>query len=148
MITLKPERMPMSFYRLAFPLAALFLLSSCATMRLERVGEEFNNASKGYLRLVRWQELDNSALAFVDEPLRADFQKRITAAEQVKVVDYRLKGMECRPQQGEGEVRVEWDYYIPPSVKVKTVTDVQKWRYLDEKDRRGWVLTTLLPEFK
>jgi hypothetical protein len=43
---------------------------------------------------------------------------------------------------------VEWDYYLPPSVTVRTVIDPQKWRYVEEEDRRGWILTTLLPEFK
>jgi hypothetical protein len=33
-------------------------------------------------------------------------------------------------------------------VKVKSVEDVQKWRYVGEKDKGLWMLKTLLPEFK
>ena len=43
---------------------------------------------------------------------------------------------------------MEWDYYIPPSVKLKTVEDPQKWRYIEKLDKKGWLLKTLLPEFK
>jgi hypothetical protein len=70
------------------------------------------------------------------------------AADQVKVVDYRIKNLECWPKKGTAEVTVEWDYYVPPSVTVKTLTDPQKWQYFEKEDRGEWVLTTLLPVFK
>ena len=138
--------------RLLLVSVILLLLPSCASWREarrnDRVAEEFLTASKGYVRVIRWHEFDKSTLFYVDEPLREDFQKRVSAIEQIKVVDYRIKNQECWPKKGIAEVTVEWDYYIPPSVTVRTVIDPQKWRYVDDEDRRGWILTTLLPEFK
>lgn len=142
----------MKFIRMLFVLLTLLILSSCAstreTIRNARVADEFASTSKGYAKLIRWNEFDKSTLFYVDEPLRKEFLKRIKAAEQVKLVDYRVKDMECWPKKGTAEVTVEWDYYVPPSVTVKTLTDSQKWRYVEDDDRRGWLLTTLLPVFK
>ena len=138
--------------RLLLVSVILLLLPSCAawreSMRNDRVAEEFITTSKGYVRMIRWHEFDKSTLFYVDEPLREDFQKRVSAIDKIKVVDYRIKNQECWPKKGTAEVTVEWDYYIPPSVTVRTVIDPQKWRYVDEEDRRGWLLTTLPPEFK
>ena len=142
----------MTFIRLLLVSVALLVLSSCQSMRESmrnsRVADEFVTTSKGYIRMIRWHEFDKSTLFYVDEPLREDFQKRVSAIDQLKVVDYRIKNLECWPKKGTAEVTVEWEYYIPPSVTVKKVTDPQKWRYIEEENRRGWLLTTLLPEFK
>ncbi len=103
---------------------------------------------KGYIRMIRWSEFDKSTLFYVDDPLRDEFQKRVDDVSEVKVVDYRVKNLVCRPKEGTAEVTVEWDYYIPPSITIRTIKDDQKWRYLEEEKRKGWLLTTLLPEFK
>jgi hypothetical protein len=142
----------MKFIRLFIVSVTLLALASCSSwresMRDDRVAEKFANTSKNYIRLIRWHEFEKSTLTYVDDKLREDFQKRIEAFEEVKVVDYRIKNQECRPKKGTAEVDVEWDYYLPPSVTVKTVKDPQKWRYVDEENSHEWVLTTLLPEFK
>jgi hypothetical protein len=142
----------MKIMRLLLVSFTLLLLTSCSSwresMRNSRIADEFVTTSKGYVRMIRWHEFDKSTLFYVDDTLREDFQKRVSAIEQLKVVDYRIKNLECWPKKGKAEVTVEWDYYMPPSVTVKTVTDPQKWRYVEEENRTGWLLTTLLPEFK
>jgi hypothetical protein len=142
----------MKFMRLLLVPVTLLILSSCQSMRESirnaRIADEFTSTSKGYARIIRWHEFDKSTLVYIDEPLRKDFQKRIMAADQVKLVDYRVKDLECWPEKGTAEVTVEWDYYVPPSVTVKTLIDPQKWRYVEDKNRGGWLLTTLLPVFK
>jgi hypothetical protein len=128
--------------------ALLLMLSACQAMHLSKVAEDFDKGTKSYVRMVRWNELDKTTLYFVDEPLREEFEKRIKGRKEVQIADYRVKYTECRPEIGEGEVTVEWDYYIPPSVKLKTVEDAQKWRYIEKLEKKGWMLKTLLPEFK
>ena len=128
--------------------ALLLLLSACQSMHISKVAEDFDKGTRGYFRMVRWNELDKAPLSFVDETLRSEFEKRVKASREVQIADYRVKHMECQPEKGEGEVTVEWDYYIPPAVKLKTVEDPQKWRYVEEKEKKGWMLMTLYPEFK
>lgn len=129
--------------------ALLLVLSACQSIRNNKMAEDFDKGTKGYNRLVRWHELENTPLTFVDDTLREEFQKRVEAYKDVQISDYRVKNAECRPDMSEGEVTVEWDYYIPPSITVKTLEDPQKWRYVDEeKKKKGWMLMTLFPEFK
>jgi hypothetical protein len=128
--------------------ALLLMLSACQAMHISKVAEDFDKGTRSYFKMVRWNELDKAPLTFVDEPLREEFEKRIKERKDVQIADYRVKYMDCRPEKGEGEVTVEWDYYIPPSVKLKTVEDAQKWRYIEKEEQKGWLLKTLLPEFK
>jgi hypothetical protein len=138
----------MKTFHLLLMSAVLLILSSCQSMRDEKVAEDFTNTSRGYLNMVRWHELEKAPLSFIDDSLREDFRKRIEAAREVKIFDYRVRNLHCDVLKGEAGLSVDWDYYIPPSVKVKSVEDVQKWRYVGEKDKGLWMLKTLLPEFK
>lgn len=130
------------------PVAALLMLASCESVHNSKIAGDFDKGTKAYFRMVRWNELDKTPLYFVDEKVRDEFRKRVEAAREVQITDYRVRNMECQPEKGVGEVTVEWDYYIPPSIRLKTVEDQQKWRHIEEKDKEGWMLMTLFPEFK
>ena len=138
----------MKYFSMMLLSALLLMLSACQSLHYMNVAEDFDKGTRSYLKMVRWNELDKAPLTFVDEPLREEFEKRIKGRKDVQIADYRVKYMDCRPEKGEGEVTVEWDYYIPPSVKLKTVEDAQKWRYIEKEEQKGWLLKTLLPEFK
>lgn len=128
--------------------ALLLVLPSCQSLRNLRSADSFNDASRDYIVMVRWHEFDKALLTFADKSVREEFGQRVAAAANVNVVDYRVRSMECQPEKGEAEVTVEWDYYLPPSVRVKTVVDPQRWSYVEENGGSRWVLKTLLPEFK
>jgi hypothetical protein len=128
--------------------ALLFLLASCQSIREGRISEDFTKGEKEYIRMVRWQEMGSTPLYFVNDPLREEFKKRVEDAKDVKIADYRIKYRDFRPGEGKADVTVEWDYYIPPSITLKTVEDAQKWQYFDTDKKKGWVLMSLFPEFK
>ncbi|HEX2769998.1 MAG TPA: hypothetical protein VHN12_12030 [Geobacteraceae bacterium] len=138
----------MKTFHLLLMSAALLVISSCQSIRDHKVAEDFTNTSRGYLNMVRWHELEKAPLSFIDDSLREEFKKRIEASREVKIFDYRVRNLECDVQKGEAGLTVDWDYYNPPSVKVQSVEDVQKWRYVGEDDKGLWMLMTLLPEFK
>lgn len=135
--------------RKILPAAMLpLLLAACTTLKNINAGSEFEKSSRNYIQLVRWQEFESAAVTHVDAAQLEEYRKRVREAGEVKVADYRVRAMECDPVKGEATVKVEFDYYRPPSVKVLTVEDVQKWSYEDENGRRVWRLKTLLPEFR
>ena len=138
----------MKTFHLLSVTAILIILASCQSIHESNVADEFDRGSKDYFHKVRWHELENVPLYFVNDPLREDFKKRVVAARKVEIADYRVKDLECLPREGKAEVTVEWDYYIPPSVKLKTVEDPQKWQYFENDEKKGWMLMTLFPEFK
>ena len=125
----------------------LFLIG-CSTLKNINVGNDFEKDSKAYLQLVRWHELESAMTTYVSASVQEEYRKKITAAGEVLVVDYRVKSMECDPVKGEASLKAELDYYRPPSVTVKTVVDNQKWSYEGEDDARFWRLKTTLPDFK
>jgi hypothetical protein len=135
-------------YRIILLFLALLTSSSCSSIKNFTVADEFEKSSKSYNQMLRWHEWEKAALAFPIGPLRAEYALRIKSAENVTVTDFRVKSLECNPVKGEAKVAIDIDYYIPPSVTIKTVEDNQRWAYIDENGQKLWRLTTLLPEFK
>jgi len=122
---------------------AVMLLAGCRTLYC--TSSEFDKTARKYDELIRWGESQKACLAYVDPALKDDCLKRGAKAGDVKVVDYRVKLTECNTEKGEATARVEFDYLSIPSTKLRTVEDVQSWRYLEKE--MIWQLTTLPPEF-
>jgi hypothetical protein len=131
-------------------LAALvaLLLNGCSTTKIALIGTECEKSTSDYIRLIRWNEFENAMVTYVDAPLQEEYRKKVEAAGEIKIVDYRVKTKVCDPVKGEAAVKVELEYYRPPSVTVKTVIDSQKWSYEGPEDQRVWRLKTSLPEFE
>ncbi len=136
--------------RIVLASLALLSLCGCSYWRHWNAKGDFEESSRGYNKMVRWQEQENACLLYVDQSIRDQFLERVKAAKEVKIVDYRIKTLECETDRKHATATVEMDYYIPPSTTVKTLEDVQKWTYVEDevKDVFGWRLTSLLPEFK
>jgi hypothetical protein len=109
---------------------------------------DFEKSAKKYNQMLRWHELDMAGLAFADESLKEAYAERAKAAKGVKIADYRVVLQECAPETKTAKVVLDIDYYIPPSVTLKSVEDVQRWEYVDINDKKTWKLKSLLPEFK
>ena len=128
-------------------LSSLLVIAACSMPFMVR--KEFDKSSGEYGRMLRWQELERAADTYVAASLRDEYRKRIVAARDVKVVDYRIKSVQCDPKGKKGEVTMELDYFASPSTTVKTVVDRQQWRYEDGAgEKKGWRLESLLPEFR
>lgn len=138
----------MTIKRILLATMITLLLAGCSTLKNINIGGEFEKSSRSYIQLVRWQEFESAAATYVSPPLQEAYRERIKAAGEVKVADYRVKMMACDPVKGEATVKVEFDYYRPPSTRVHTVEDLQKWSYEGDDDQRNWRLKSLLPEFR
>ncbi len=130
-----------------FLYVSIVIVSACST--LTNLREDLDNTVIAYNDLLRWNEL-NKAKYFVDESLRQEFEARIKAAKNVKIVDYRIVDMDFKAERGEQIVEVEFDYYVSPAYIVKTLIDKQKWSYvyIEKGKKKNWRLMTILPEFK
>ncbi len=127
---------------------ALLSLSACSYWRNMTAKQDFDDSSREYNRLVRWQEPEQACQLYVDKAIREQFLAKVQAAKEVKIVDYRVKSVECEVERNEATAKVELDYYIPPSIQIKTLEDTQKWVYVEENGNRFWQLKSLFPEFK
>jgi hypothetical protein len=127
---------------------ALLSLGACSYYRDWSLRHDFEESTREYNRQVRWQETEQACMIYVDKAIREQFLARVKAAKEVKIADYRIKTLEWEKGQKEATATVEMDYYIPPSTRLKTLEDVQKWVYVEGKEFTGWRLVSLFPEFK
>ena len=119
------------------------ILAGCETLYPYR--EQFDKSSRDYNRMVRWSELNQAAVNYADKATRSDYEKHLAAAKGAKIADFRVKSVDYDEEKKSAEVLVEFDYYGPSGLTLKTVEDRQQWHYV-EKD--GWRLTSMPPAFQ
>lgn len=100
-----------------------------------------------YNDLVRKHMLDAASL-FTTETVAREYEARAAAAKGMRMIDYRIVAVKYDEKKNEAEARVEIDYYSLATYRMKTLTDNQKWAYLEERGSKQWRLTSPLPEFK
>ena len=91
----------------------------------------------------------------VDLEQRESYAKAAEALRRrnISMVDARELARECRSDRGVAEATFEFDYFVLPDNRLKTVTDRQKWVYREEnkakpEQEEGWKLVSPLPLFK
>lgn len=130
----------------------VLMLCSCSYVlqaKHANMREEFDRSSKDYNKLLRWREVENAGMIYMDAGLRDAFMK---SAEEIKkrgvtITDYRILTSECLPEKNTADMLVEFDYFTLPSNRIKTLTYRQNWVYLDTEQKKGWQLKSGLPPF-
>ena len=112
------------------------------------VAQRFDDTYPEYNRLVRWQEHQNACLGFADPSVKEECLARARTAKGASMADYRVKRVDVDSAKGTATVRVEFDYYVLPSTRLKTLEDVQEWRYEQVDGKERWRIVTPLPDFR
>lgn len=139
--------MKLVLLRVLVLLAGCLLMSAC--VHETGLREQFEKNTKDYNRMLRWQEMHRAVAMYADPASRDDFMAR---ADQIRtrgvtITDYRLLTSECFPDKKSGEVVAEFDYYILPSNRIKSLTYRQEW-FLEGESQPGWKVRTPLPPFE
>lgn len=121
-------------------------LAGCRNTYL--VADRFEESSREYNRSIRWQELEQACLAFAGAGVKDECLARAKEAKGASMADYRVTATELDPEKGTAMVRMEVDYYILPSTRLKTVEDVQQWRYEEVDGAERWRIITPPPAFR
>ncbi|MRR58514.1 MAG: hypothetical protein EG824_09925 [Deltaproteobacteria bacterium] len=133
--------------RIMLPILFIALLGGCETMTKQNISNDMEECSKSYNKMIRWRELDMAGAVFAPKELQEEFSRKVQAAKNVTVTDFRVKNYQCSPEKGEATVIIDIDYYREPSVTLKTVEDTQQWKYVQENETKRWRLMTLPPDF-
>lgn len=135
----------MTWLKMAVLLVSVMILSACANMMGMR--DEFDKSVKSYNRMLRWHEIENAGMTYLDKDLRDDFMKKAETLRNrgVTMADFRILTSECFPEKKSGEVIAEFEYFILPSNKLKSLTYRQEWVYQDLLS--SWKLKSGLPAF-
>lgn len=129
---------------LLFVVAVLLMLSGCSSMKATR--ESLDENLRSYNQSLRWQE-GPSAVSLVAEVMKPQYLDMATGFNRVRIVDYRVKAVDLKPEQKRATVLVEYDYHLKSGLTIKTVLDTQKWEYVDSVKPEGWRLTSYPPAF-
>lgn len=137
-----------SCVKLGIILLCCLMTGACASRMGSR--EEFEHGMKGYNRMLRWHEVENAGMVYAEPELRDAFMESAAAIKKrgVTITDYRILTSECLPEKGTAEVIAEFDYYILPSNRIRTLTYRQQWVYREIGETKGWRLKSGLPSFE
>jgi len=137
----------------------LCCLLSAACVSDVNVRSEFEKSVKQYNSKLRWQEIESAGLLFMETD---KLEAYMASAEAIKkkgitITDYRILASHMLPEQPAGDTVgnavVEFDYYILPSNRIKTLTYKQDWvhREVGKRDyfkQMSWKLKSGLPAFE
>ena len=122
----------------------LLMLAACHSLP-GGTGEELQRNVRDYNRMQRWQEGGEAVTRFVPPRHQPDYLRRAGEGHSPHIVDYRVGPVSWQTPGSVAVVPVEVDYYLPPSVTVKTIVDKQEWSYAEGQ---GWKITSPPPEFR
>jgi hypothetical protein len=132
-------------------LVVILSLSGCSAYQNANRQKSCNKIIDSYSKLIRWQGPESAALSIVSTEQKETFNQEVESFRKrgVSVVDYRIRAKQCLADKKQAEATVEFDYYVLPDSRVKTVIDRQTWIYQEEtaKEIEGWKLTSPLPNF-
>jgi hypothetical protein len=128
------------------------LLFSCLTFTAcasrPDLSGEFDRSAKAYNRMLRWHEIENAGMTYIEPEQQEQFLKQAETLKKrgLSVTDFRILSSRYLPERKAGDVVAEFDYYILPSNRIKTISYRQEWIYLESI--KSWKLKSGLPLFE
>lgn len=121
-------------------------LVGCATP--VGLSEKLDRNVKSFNRMLRWHEVENAGIAFIDPEQQAGYQKQADLLRKsgISVTDFRILTTQYNPEKKSADVVAEFDYFILPSNRIKTISYRQEWLY--RENIKEWKLQSGLPAFE
>jgi hypothetical protein len=112
------------------------------------IRDQFEKSVRAYNRMLRWQEVENAGITYIEPRLNDDFQKQAEFLKKrgTTITDFRIITTQYYQEKKTGDVVAEFDYYILPSNRIKTITYHQEWFF--QEDIKNWKLRSGLPLFE
>lgn len=131
-----------------YGLFLLIALSGCSSLGLQSVDKLGELSREEFVAALRWKQWSVAA-SFMQEEHREAFKKTFTNLALLNITDVRQVGLQMAGDGRRFTTTLEMDYYILPSVTVKTFAFDQSWVYFDGKDssEQGFRITTPFPPF-
>ena len=128
-------------------LSMLLLLMICGCGVLNSREDDRKAAFDNFTKYLRYQLYPAAASYFIPE-LRDEFLDRMEKIKGLNVTDVRLVRVEVKEDGARVDARLEMDYYLLPSVTVKTLRIDQVWRHREApSEGSGFFITTPFPAF-
>ena len=122
-------------------------LTACAVNQTA-LSEGLDRSAKAYNRMIRWHEFESAVMTYAGPEHREESLKRATALikQGISITDFRILSTTYVPAAKSGDVMAEFDYFMLPSNRIKTISHRQQWLYQEES--KSWILKNGLPPFE
>lgn len=132
-----------NFYRLMM-LTGMVLLLGCHMINPPET--KGRAALDNFVYALRWQQWD-AAAAFMLPEFGEDFRDRFQGMKDLTILDVRRVNTQLSAEGRRAEATIEMDYYLLPSVTVKTLRIDQTWVYFEPEGNStvGYLITTPFP---
>jgi hypothetical protein len=128
-------------------LSLVFTLFACAShvQPTEKLGEMSRD---DFMNGMRWKRFNVSA-SFMQPEYRKDFLTTFADVKDIHITDIRLLDLQPFDENRRFDTTIEMDYYLLPSVTVKTFRFNQTWQFFDGENypHEGYLIVTPFPEF-
>lgn len=125
----------------------LLILAACSAP-MQSPAKLADKSQEIFMDAMRWKNFEAAANLMLLEH-RKDFKKAFRAVKDITIVDIKLVDVQASDEDRRFETTVEMEYYLLPSVTLKTFSFDQTWLYFDGEDptQQGFLITTPFPEF-
>lgn len=137
-----------AFLRTLCAFVLVSLLVACAsqmTVPSAKLGEKYR---KDFNSALRWKQYKVAA-SHMQPELRSEFLAIFDELKDIHIVDVRVVDAQSFDENSRFETTLEMDYYLLPSVTVKTFRFDQSWEFQgsEEQPQRGYSIVSPFPEF-
>jgi len=128
--------------------AILFSLLACSSHLDTPVTEVAEMSRDDFMNALRWKQYKVAAEFMLPEN-RKDFLATFRKLKDIHITDVRLLDLQETVEGRRFETSIEMDYYLLPSVSVKTFSFTQDWVYFagEDSSQKGFRIITSFPDF-
>lgn len=128
----------------------LLLMAGCGAFPSKVLTPEsqFARVQDEFMQHLRWRDF-RAASRYFTETHRESFLRHFRESDDLNITDVRLLSAEYVADNERMETEVEVEYFLLPSVTLKTFRFEQQWRFFrgGENLPGKWRITSLFPEF-
>lgn len=112
------------------------------------LSEKLDRSVNSFNRMLRWHEIESAGTTFIDTEQQSEYQKQaeILKKNGISITDFRILSTRYNHEKRSADVVAEFDYFILPSNRIKTISYLQEWLYRDKI--KEWKLQSGLPTFE
>jgi len=138
----------LNFMKILCSAAILFSLLACGSSFDKSVNEVGEMSRDDFMNALRWKQYKVAA-EFMLPDNRKDFLATFNKLKDIHITDVRLLDLQETAEGRRFETSIEMDYYLLPSVSVKTFSFDQDWVYFagEDSSQKGFRIITSFPVF-
>ena len=140
--------MILNFMKVLCSSAILFSLLACGSSFDKPVNAVGEMSRDDFMNALRWKQYKVAAEFMLPEN-RKDFLATFNKLKDLHITDVRLLDLQETAEGRRFETSIEMDYYLLPSVSLKTFSFTQDWVYFagEDSSQKGFRIITSFPDF-